>query len=1628
MQVKYLSITLFSLLFSLLLPSLSQAQQVSIPDANLAAAIREEIGNSITRQTLLNLTRLDAPNSGITDLTGLEHARNLTVLELGREWIDGQGPVNSNTISDFLPIAGLTRLTSLNLSYCGLSDVSFLSGLTQLTSLQLYENSISDISPLAKLKTLTTLDIWDNSISDIAPLAELKKLTFLEFSDNSISDISALAECKQLTYLYILNNSISDITPLAELKKLYGLQLDGNTISDISPLAELTKLGWLAIRRNSISDVSPLAKLTKLTSLDLINNNISDVSPLIKLNLPGTEWDSTGLDITGNPLSYASINTHIPAMQARGIEVAFDDRTPTTLVKISGIAQEGPVNTALPLPFVAEVQDEQNRPFAGVPVTFRITAGSGRLNAATTTDTTGRVSARLTTGQTAGTTTVRVTATDVSQPVQFTATAIPHSAPVPIPDVNLRAKIAETLRKPLGETITFADMLQLRTLTANNAGILDLTGLQYASNLTSLTLNDNSISDVSPVAGLPRLTRLDLMNNWISDVSPVAGLPRLTRLDLMNNWISDVSPLAGLNNLQRLFLQDNPLSDTSIQTHIPQLQAAGVNVRFDSVSTPHEGPIVRLIYFLPRDRQPQPDINAKMDALIKEAQQVHAQQMESQGFERKTFTFETDARGNAVVYHVIGKYGDTYYHNQALKVWEEIDAHFDRSTNIYLAALDTSTEDLDGFACGYGSARGSSGGEALIPASGGCFEGIGVTVHELGHAFGLQHDFRSDATAKRIPPYSEPMSSSFCAAEWLDVHPAFNANQITTDTRTTVEMLPPSLASSPNAIRLRFKVTDPDGLHQVQFLTPEVDYTGSLLACKRLNGVTSSTVEFVTTELTPKNESVHLQVMDVNGNFIISQRFPVDIASLLPPARVVRIPDPNLAAALREEIGDSITTHTLLNLTRLEAPNRGIKNLTGLEHAHNLRELNLGGEYNSNWERVNSNAISDFSPIAGLPQLTHLNLSDFGLSDVSLLSGLTQLERLNLDSNIISDISALAKLTQLTDLDLADNIISDISALAELTQLTDLRIGSNIVSDISALAELKNLVYLNLYDNAISDISALAELTQLTDLVLWDNTISDVSPLAKLTQLTDLDLGDNSISDISALAELTQLTDLRIGRNIVSDISALAELKNLIYLDLYGNIISDISSLAELTQLTQLRLNNNTISDVSPIVGLNLTGTEWDRVGLDIRSNPLNAASINTHIPAMQAKGIEVAFGDTEIAQEPVVQGGAKIEGPWLWMIVPTEQGADTSTAASGKDWLAAASKGSVTEVQIATNGATEGERLQNRVWTLSRLAPTGGNNIGEIVNTIGWARGYIDYHVAYGSIVLNSPREQKTRMYVGSDDNHKVWLNGELVRERLDWHWAHDYQESFSVTLKQGKNVLLVAIENLGGPWGGYFGFASDAEYTIPTQVALPAWDVNEDGITDATDVLLVTAALGQEPPENPRLDVNGDGVVDAKDLALVVEHLGEGDAPAAASRLAQPLGFTLENVEHTLNILRAADDGTLTFKRGIENLEQLLTRFVPERTALLHNYPNPFNPETWIPYQLAKPAEVTLRIYAVNGAVVRTLALGHQPAGVYRIRSRAAYWDGRNAVGEPVASGLYFYTLTAGDFSATRKMLIRK
>ena len=229
--------------------------------------------------------------------------------------------------------------------------------------------------------------------------------------------------------------------------------------------------------------------------------------------------------------------------------------------------------------------------------------------------------------------------------------------------------------------------------------------------------------------------------------------------------------------------------------------------------------------------------------------------------------------------------------------------------------------------------------------------------------------------------------------------------------------------------------------------------------------------------------------------------------------------------------------------------------------------------------------------------------------------------------------------------------------------------------------------------------------------------------------------------------------------------------------------------------------------------------------------------------------------------------------------------------------------------------------------------------------------------------------------------------------------------------------------------------GNIAQRQYTLTADDSLLARkraDVNRDGRVNVPDLVLVASSFGETIAgnPNPNPDVNRDGIVNVADLLLVASLLRAVPAAPAFHVQGMP-ALTAANLQRWISQAKTYDTHlhAEVVKKGVSVLEQLLaTLMSPTETRLLANYPNPFNPETWIPYQLTEPAEVTLYIYSVKGELVRTLALGHCPAGVYQSKNRAAYWDGRNAHGERVASGIYAYTLSTGDFTATRKMLIRK
>ncbi len=715
------------------------------------------------------------------------------------------------------------------------------------------------------------------------------------------------------------------------------------------------------------------------------------------------------------------------------------------------------------------------------------------------------------------------------------------------------------------------------------------------------------------------------------------------------------------------------------------------------------------------------------------------------------------------------------------------------------------------------------------------------------------------------------------------------------------------------------------------------------------------------------------------------------------------------------------------------------------------------------------------------------------------------------------------------------------------------------------VANLINLKKIFCWGHAISDLSPLAGLTKLEEIFFCGGNISDLTPLVGLTGLKLLYIDDEEMSDISPIAELTGLTHLSLTSNGLSDISALAGLTNLKWIHLAHNDISDISPLAGLTGLTRIRLERNNISDISALAGL--TNLTW----LNVAQNNISDFSPLDEL----SPDLKLIWYDNPAHPK----GGPKIEGPWLWVVLlnTTENGKLGDT-----DLLAEVSGGVVTEELISTHGTVEGNAVGDSVWSYDRLPPTGHNNIEDMLGEV------TPEAAIYGVVALYSPREQDTTMFIGGDRGARVWMNGNLIYNHPEKRGGSDYTDFSSVTLKQGLNVLLVAVHVRGN---GFFGFEEGTEYTVantgvgytlsPTTIHrgetftldiharnvsdLMGWqfdivfdpnrleavdvtegdflktgaatffqggsidnssgqitgltaarlstqsvsgtgtllkvqfkakasgesevtlrnlqfvslggdtidaiahgvritvkgglamgDVNRDGVVTIVDLVLVSQKLNQTVSADEPADVNGDGVVNTIDLIIVSQAIGSTTAPAAPSTFptfprltGEPTIFpppvlasrsigagglrgvttiTPAMIEAWIAQARLEDDGSLAFKEGIENLEKLLASLIPEATALLRNYPNPFNPETWMPYQLATPAEVTLTIYDMNGQLVRRLAVGHQAAGMYRNRSRAAYWDGRNQLGESVASGVYFYTLRAGDFTATRRMLILK
>ena len=276
--------------------------------------------------------------------------------------------------------------------------------------------------------------------------------------------------------------------------------------------------------------------------------------------------------------------------------------------------------------------------------------------------------------------------------------------------------------------------------------------------------------------------------------------------------------------------------------------------------------------------------------------------------------------------------------------------------------------------------------------------------------------------------------------------------------------------------------------------------------------------------------------------------------------------------------------------------------------------------------------------------------------------------------------------------------------------------------------------------------------------------------------------------------------------------------------------------------------------------------------------------------------------------------------------------------------------------------------------------------------------------------------------------------------------HWAQQDQKRIHFGLAQNEKVSELAIHWPSGVIQKLTDVPVNQILRVVESDEQPylTGDVNQDEQVDILDFLLILVHFGEKPPTNPRTDVNKDGEVNISDLAWLVNFIEEKRAVVAAPYRKHITGTTYRDILDSTHQLSKTDIALLnSFYEKIEGISgnaaqiELVKRFLrqllmpveePLVTKLHANFPNPFNPETWIPYQLATDSDITIRIYNTSGHVVRTLFTGYQMSGYYLSRSKAAYWDGRNEIGEQVASGVYIYELVTPTFKQTRRLVILK
>ena len=994
--------------------SLDIEQAVIIPDANLRAAIEDALGldpgDPITEADMAGLITLTAHDSGIADLTGLEHAVNLEALWLDHNEISDLGPLSglstlrglsfgANQLSGIAPLAGLGALEDLGLWQNDISDVSPLSGLTNLRSLSLSDNDIADLMPLADLNELRLLHVANNNVSDLDPLTDLTELRELHIAINAVTDLGPLGGLTALETLHAWSNDISDITPLAGLTSLQDLNLVSNQVADVSALEGLTALVSLHAWGNEISDITPLKDLTALRELHLSQNLITDITPIASLTLLEQLWVS-GMQLDSIEPLTSLTNLRVLDLGSSGLEdisalaglvdleeLVVSENNLKDIDVVSGMTslltleiQWNNIESLEPLSGttgltllnaghnqisdLSPLQDLDN--LVHVEIRDNLVTEAGPLLAMTNLQSTNLSLNPLSQNACDDVDTLILAGVDV---VADTTCEFPV-----FPDANLEQAVRDVLGVPERE-LTNADLFRLNELHAAENGISDLTGLEYAVNLRVLNLGQNAIGDVAPLAGLTQLRHLDLTSNaigaqsappWHTNGNDGEGL-------LFNGgttWVEIADTYTDPDELA-----------VAAWVFIPGGADDRQTILWSGAGWDRKG-----IYF-----------EVLGSGLTRQA----VFQLGDGGAEVRVPGGEV--RANEWT-HIVGQWADgevEYYIN---------------GEHVFSAPWETGYHHNPDFPVQIGAARDQD--ENLGRFFQGFIQEVAMFDRALTEAEIQEVMLGIDGAEAGLGGYWRLDEGEGSVA--FDASPSQNDGTIHGG---------------------QWAAFAPGGLAPLAWLTE--------LRVLHLGGN-------VISDVTPLAGLTNLEHLSLWGNWLTDISALADLVNL----RALSIND--------NDIDNIEVIANFTQLRHLPAYRNDINDIAPLEELHQLRILNLNHNSFSSVEPlagltqlevlgVADTLVTDLSPLAGLTNLWGLHIFANDISDISMLGDMTQMRVFSAGENNISDIGVLANMPLIQELWLHINEITDISVLEEMEALALLALHRNFINDITPLVNNSGL-------------------------------------------------------------------------------------------------------------------------------------------------------------------------------------------------------------------------------------------------------------------------------------------------------------------------------------------------------------------------------------------------------------------------------------------------------------------------------------------------------------------------------------------------------------------------------------------